>query len=151
MGLVKSIIQDVRVLRKDFDVDGKQLVPIVITRVSKIDIEAHESTIRRLAKVSDIFYQDGALFGANVRSTFNFDVAIVYEKVIDPAAETLRLNKDLAQQEKEFANNQRQLSNEAFLAKAPPHVVEGLRTRAAELTVLLEKNRAALAALPAKV
>jgi valyl-tRNA synthetase len=43
--------------------------------------------------------------------------------------------------EKEFANNQRQLGNEQFLAKAPAKVVDGLRTRAAELTILLEKTR----------
>jgi valyl-tRNA synthetase len=78
------------------------------------------------------------------------EVKIIYEKQIDPIAERARLTKDLAQQEKEFANNQRQLGNDGFLAKAPAHVVEGLRTRAAELTVLLDKNRAALAALDAK-
>jgi valyl-tRNA synthetase len=75
----------------------------------------------------------------------------LYERTIDPVAERARLTKDLAQQEKEFANNQRQLSNDSFLAKAPAHVVDGLRTRATELTILLEKNRAALAALDAKV
>jgi len=36
------------------------------------------------------------------------------------------------------------LGNDAFLAKAPPAVVEGLRKRAAELVVLIEKTRKAL-------
>ena len=36
---------------------------------------------------------------------------------------------------------QRQLSNEQFLAKAPEKVVEGLRRRAQELTLLREKMK----------
>ena len=52
--------------------------------------------------------------------------------------------------EKEFANNQRQMSNEQFLAKAPAQVVEGLRNRASELTVLIEKTKSKLKELSCK-
>jgi len=41
--------------------------------------------------------------------------------------------------EKEFANNQRQLSNEQFLAKAPANVVEGLRRREQQLVSVRDK------------
>jgi valyl-tRNA synthetase len=51
------------------------------------------------------------------------------------------LTKELDKIEKEFANNQRQLGNEQFLAKAPEKVVEGLRRRAQELLSLREKIR----------
>jgi valyl-tRNA synthetase len=54
------------------------------------------------------------------------------------------LKKELEKLEKEFANNQRQLSNEQFLAKAPANVVEGLRRRAQELAGLLEKLKSQL-------
>jgi valyl-tRNA synthetase len=40
------------------------------------------------------------------------------------------------------------LGDEGFLSKAPPKVVEGLKKQAAETRLLLEKARAALAALP---
>jgi valyl-tRNA synthetase len=66
-------------------------------------------------------------------------VHVVFEKKIDVAAECERLAKELEKIEKEIANGQRQLSNEQFLAKAPAKVVEGLKTRAEELTVLREK------------
>jgi valyl-tRNA synthetase len=49
------------------------------------------------------------------------------------------LTKELEKIEREFANNQRQLSNEQFLAKAPANVVEGLRRRAGELVGLRDK------------
>jgi valyl-tRNA synthetase len=42
----------------------------------------------------------------------------------------------------------RQLGNEGFLAKAPAHVVEGLKKQEAETRVLMEKARAALETLP---
>jgi len=42
-----------------------------------------------------------------------------------------------------------QLSNQAFLAKAPAHVVEGLKKRKAEVEVLVEKANEALAHLGA--
>jgi valyl-tRNA synthetase len=66
-------------------------------------------------------------------------VHVIYERKIDVAAECERLKKELEKAEKEKANNQRQLSNENFLAKAPAHVVDGLRRRAGELDILLSK------------
>jgi len=36
------------------------------------------------------------------------------------------------------------LNNQAFLAKAPAHVVEGLKRRMAEVEVLIEKIKTAL-------
>jgi len=76
---------------------------------------------------------------AGARSTARFDVHVVYERKIDAAAERERLTKELEKIEKEYANNQRQLGNEQFLAKAPQKVVEGLRSRAQELRGLQEK------------
>ena len=77
------------------------------------------------------------------------DIYIDYEKPIDIPAERERLTKDLAKYEKEMAGKQSQLQNDGFLAKAPANIVEGLRTRANELTVLIEKTRAALDSLNA--
>jgi valyl-tRNA synthetase len=81
------------------------------------------------------------------RHTARFEVNVIYEKKIDVAAECERLKKELDKIEKEMANGQRQLSNEGFLAKAPAHVVEGIRKRAAELVVLQEKTKAQMSEL----
>jgi valyl-tRNA synthetase len=40
------------------------------------------------------------------------------------------------------------LGNEAFLAKAPAHIVDGLKKQESETRLLLEKARAALEGLP---
>jgi valyl-tRNA synthetase len=82
--------------------------------------------------------------GAAIRSTSQFDVQVIYEKTIDVPAECERLSKELAKLEKALVSAERQLSNRAFLDKAPPHVVEGLRKAEAENRILIEKTRKAL-------
>jgi valyl-tRNA synthetase len=82
------------------------------------------------------------------RATPTFDVGVVYEKPVDIKTERDRLSKELAKLQKEKENSDRQLANEAFLAKAPAQVVEGIRRRNAELTALIERTRTALGALP---
>ena len=103
--------------------------------------------IQRLARVSAIEFVAAMPETAQVRATPLFDVAVVYERTIDAAVECERLKKELLRLEKETANADRQLSNEGFLAKAPASVVEGLRRRSAELSVLIPKTRAALDSL----
>jgi valyl-tRNA synthetase len=124
-----------------------------------IEVFAHESTIRamieqnrgsveRLANVEKITFVDSSLAKhPGVRSTARFDVHVIYERKIDITAERERLTKELEKIEKEYANNQRQMGNEQFLAKAPEKVVEGLRRRAQELTGLRDKIKRQLAEL----
>jgi len=90
-----------------------------------------------------------SLTGGSARSTANFDVAVIYERQIDVAAERERLTKDLLKYEKGLTAAERQLGNEAFMAKAPAHIVDGLRKQAAETKILHDKAKAALDALPA--
>jgi valyl-tRNA synthetase len=96
--------------------------------------------VERLANVERIAFVDSSLAKqAGARSTARFDVHVVYERKVDVAAECERLKKELDKAEKEYANNQRQLGNEQFLAKAPETVVAGLRRRAEELVGLIAK------------
>jgi len=86
-----------------------------------------------------------------VLSSSRFDVEVIYQRVLtvaDVAAERERLTKDLAKYEKGLAAAERQLSNDSFMAKAPAHIVEGLRKQAAETRTLYDKTKAALDALP---
>ena len=55
-----------------------------------------------------------------------------------------RLSKEIAELEKVIANSQRQLSNEAFIAKAPEKIVAGMRQKQAEYESQLAKLRATL-------
>ncbi len=59
---------------------------------------------------------------------------------VDPS----RLRKENEQLEKVIANSLRQLGNESFVAKAPAHVIDGMRAKLAEYQAQLAKNQTAL-------
>ena len=143
--LLQELIVAVRGLRKDMGVEEKLSVPIRIHALqSGLPFAANLEIIQRLARVTDVESVAALPEGATVRSTPQFDVQVIYEKKVDTIAERERLNKEMVRYLKEQTNAERQLGNEAFLAKAPAPVVEGIRRRAAELVVLIEKTRKAL-------
>jgi valyl-tRNA synthetase len=145
MALLQELIAEVRDLRRTLGVEDKAAVPIRL-RISpegQREIERSAGIVYRLARVSSIEFVQ-ALPEGSVRSTASFDVAAIYERKFDPAAERERLAKDLARMEKEEANAERQLGNADFLSKAPAKVVDGLRRRSAELSTLIPKTRGAL-------
>jgi valyl-tRNA synthetase len=143
--LLQELIVSVRALRKDLGVEEKALVPIRIRALSDgLAFEENFEIIQRLARVSGVESVSAMPEGAVIRSTPQFDVQVVYEKQIDVVAERERLTKELDKQEKGLASAERQLSNPAFLEKAPHHVVEGLRKMKADTRLLIEKTRKAL-------
>jgi valyl-tRNA synthetase len=111
--------------------------------------EAHAS-VERMARVSEIISVTEALSGAGVRSAAGFDVQVVYERQIDVAAETERLQKDLTKLEKEYAGAEAKLGNANFIGKASPSVIDGVRRRALELVELIRKLRDGLDGLASK-
>jgi valyl-tRNA synthetase len=152
MNAVQGIVTAFRALRKDSGVPEKEFVPGQLKPdpergMNAASVASHHGNIfRHLAKVSEV--RLGPITFEKVRSEANFDIAINFVATIDVQAERDRLTKDIARYEKGIASAERQLGNESFLAKAPAQVVEGLKKQESETRMLLEKARAALAALP---
>jgi valyl-tRNA synthetase len=148
MAILQDLIVSIRNSRAELKVEPKVKVPIEIfaeDNAIKILIQQNLSAVERMGSVENVTFVEGSLAKlAGARSTSRFDVHVIYEKKIDVVAERERLAKELAQIEKEMANGQRQLGNEQFLAKAPEKVVEGIRKRAQELTILREKAESKL-------
>jgi valyl-tRNA synthetase len=151
MELVQSLIVEVRALRKEAGVEEKAVVPIELRIDGNLKhvLTENAAMVERLARVREVRCVDQISAGLPKRSTPEFDVAVVYERTVDVAAEKERLTKDIAKYEKGLAAAERQLGNDGFLAKAPAHIVEGLKKQEAETRLLLEKARAALDVLPA--
>jgi valyl-tRNA synthetase len=143
MAILQDLIVNVRNVRAELKVEPKVKVPIeafVQEPALRAMIEQNRGAVERLAGVEKLMFVEGSLAKqAGARSTARFDVHVIYERKIDVAAERDRLTKELEKLEKEFGNNQRQLSNDQFLAKAPQKVVEGLRRREQELIGVREK------------
>lgn len=147
MAILQDLIVSVRNLRAELKVEAKLKTPVeVYTADSEIRalIEQNREAVLndRQASVEKFGFASESLARLpNTRHTARFDVRLVYEKQIDVAAEREKLTKELEKLEKEKANGERQLANEQFVAKAPAHVVEKLRSRKTELQVLIEKLR----------
>jgi valyl-tRNA synthetase len=149
MKTIQDLIVTVRTLRKELGVPEKEPTPILLHASNRILAlaDANQDMLSRMARVTSVEFASEPLSGSNARSTADFDVAIAYERQIDVPAERERLTKDLAKFEKGLTAAERQLNNEAFMAKAPAHIVEGLRKQSTETRILYDKTKAALDAL----
>jgi valyl-tRNA synthetase len=151
MAILQDLIVSVRNLRAELKIEPKVRVPIEIYahgNGTQALIEQNRGAVQRLATVEKVTFAEGSLAKqAGSRSTARFDVHVVYERKIDRTAECARLRKELDGYEKEIEGKDRQLSNEQFLSKAPAKVVEGLRSRRAELDILREKAKSKMAEL----
>ena len=150
MVALQSLIVEVRALRKEIAVEEKAVTPIEVRTGAIMQgvIEQNIAMVERLARVNEVRFVQQIIAGVSKHSTPSFDVAVIYERTIDVAAECERLTKDIAKYEKGLAAAERQLGNAGFLAKAPANVVEGLKKQESETRFLLEKAKAALEALP---
>ena len=150
MAILQDLIVSVRNIRAELKVELKAKLPIEIFAEPAIRslIERNRSALERLANVESVTFVDASLAkAAGARSTARFEVRVIYERKIDVAAERERLTKELTKLSAELARGGAQLNNEAFLAKAPAKVVEGLKKRRAEVEMLIEKINGALAEL----
>ncbi|HWX90983.1 MAG TPA: valine--tRNA ligase [Terriglobales bacterium] len=147
MAVLQDLIVSVRNLRAELKVEPKVKTPIQVyaheTEIRAM-IELNRSAIEndRQGGVESITFVESSLAKLpGARHTARFDVHLVYQQKIDVATECARLKKELEKFEKNIASAGRQLSNDAFLAKAPPNVVEGLRKQKQENEALRDKNR----------
>ncbi len=149
MKTMQDLIITVRALRKELGVPEKESTPILLHANNRILAlaDANQDMLSRMARVASVEFGSEPLSGSNARSTADFDVAVVYERQIDIPAERERLTKDLAKYEKGLTAAERQLGNEAFMAKAPAHIVDGLRKQHTETKTLYDKTKSALEAL----
>jgi valyl-tRNA synthetase len=150
METTQELIVAVRGLRKEMGVPEKEATAIRVYSSTGVGTlaQANADMLAKLARVSAVELASATLSGDGTRSSAAFDVEVVYERTIDIPAERERLSKDLAKYEKGLAAADRQLGNEAFMAKAPANIVEGLRKQHAETKMLYDKTKAALNALP---
>ncbi|MFI1884927.1 valine--tRNA ligase [Streptomyces jumonjinensis] len=142
--LVQRVVTEVRRFRSDQGLQPGQKVP------ARLDLDGtalapHEAAIRQLLRLQP----EGEGFAATASlPVAGATVSLDLSGTIDVAAERKRLAKDLAAAEKEKAQAQGKLGNEAFLAKAPDNVVEKIRTRLAKADEDIARIQTQLDKLP---
>ena len=151
ISLLQELVTAVRAVRARYNVAPKARLSVT---VKAPDAEAMVLTsmaddIRSLAGI------DALLIGADVTRPPHAAVSVaagseVYvslEGIVDFAAERARVAAELTKAEEELGRVTRKLSNEGFLAKAAPEIIEKDRAKAAELSATVGKLTAQLAEL----
>jgi valyl-tRNA synthetase len=99
--------------------------------------------LKSLAKLSEVkVFEDEVTWQAAAQASpvsVVGDLRMCLHMAIDVAAEKLRIGKEVTRLEGEIDRVNGKLSNEAFVAKAPPAVIELERKRVADATATLLK------------
>ena len=130
--LLQDVVTHIRGLRADHKIDKK----VKLNGALAVEGSAPIAMIEQLANVE---------LAVASASGPGFDLKLELPEAAGPSEEQKeRLRKENEQLEKVIANSSRQLANEAFVAKAPAHVIAGMRAKLAEYEAQLAKNKAAL-------
>ncbi|KAF1055145.1 MAG: Valine--tRNA ligase [Burkholderia gladioli] len=149
---LKAVVDACRNLRGEMNLSPATRVPLLVT--GDLDrLAGFAPYLKALARLSDVtIVADEATLDAEGQGAPIAIVGtskLVLKVGIDVKAERERLSKEVARLENEIRKCEAKLGNEAFVAKAPPAVVEQEQKRIAEFRGTLEKLAAQLARLPA--
>ena len=152
MAHLKAVVDACRNLRGEMNVSPSTRLPAYVVGDAAFLREA-APVLQALAKLSEVkVFDDEASWAAAAQAA---PVAVVGDArlclymEIDVAAEKARLAKEAARLQGELAKANGKLANEAFVAKAPPAVIEQERKRIADFTATLQKVQAQLQRLGA--
>ncbi|KAF1022911.1 MAG: Valine--tRNA ligase [Paracidovorax wautersii] len=144
---LKALVDACRTLRGELGVSPAQRLPLLVTGDAAF-IQGIAPVLQSLAKLSEVkvFEHEAdwaaAAQAAPVAVVGNVHLCLFVE--IDVAAEKARLAKEVARLTGELAKVNGKLGNEAFVAKAPPAVIEQERARLADFTATLDKVQSQL-------
>ena len=147
---VMEAIKAVRARRSEMNVPPSRKAHLMIVTDEREAFEAGRSYITKLAYASDISVLDTVPADADKMVTAVTDNARMFmpmADLVDLEKERARLQKELANAEKQLQGQIAKLSNQNFVTRAPEAVVNTEREKQAKLEALIENLKANLAHL----
>ncbi|WP_373764426.1 valine--tRNA ligase [Delftia acidovorans] len=154
VGRIKQMIDACRTLRGEMGVSPAQRLPLLAVASSADESQfllTNAAVLQNLAKLSEVkVFDDEAAWAEAAQAA---PVCVVGEArlalfvEIDVAAEKARLSKEAARLEGEITKANAKLGNEAFVAKAPPAVIDQEKKRVADFGATLIRIQEQLARL----
>ncbi len=152
IGWAMKLVSEVRSVRSEMNVPAGAKIPLEMVAPSALErerLERHESTISRLARLSNVTFVDEAGSGAAAIVFDDTTAALPLTGIIDLEAERQRLAKEIDKARSEIAKIDGKLANPKFVEKAPEAVVEENRERRQDFEGQVSKFEAALKRLEA--
>lgn len=148
MESVMDAIKAIRNRRQEMNVPPSRKAKVYIATKLE-DVFANGSKfICKLASASEVEIGESfEIEGAVTVVTTDAKIYIPMDELVDKAAETARLKKELAATEKLLAQSEGKLNNQGFISKAPEKVVETVKQQAAREREKIAQLKAALEAL----
>jgi valyl-tRNA synthetase len=143
---LKQLVDACRNLRGEMNVSPATRLPLFVLTHSSAETEFWKATapvLQALAKLNEVrLFEDEAAWSQAAQAApvaMVGDARICLHMEIDLAAEKIRLGKEVLRLEGEIAKAQGKLSNESFVAKAPPAVIDQERKRMADFAETVTK------------
>ncbi|MET0605423.1 MAG: valine--tRNA ligase [Beijerinckiaceae bacterium] len=150
IGLVVDLVSEIRSVKVEVNVPAAatpQLVIVGADQGTRSALSDWKPMITRLARVSDILFETAAPAQSAQIIVRGVSAALPLAGVVDLAAETTRLGKEIGKLEQDVARIDAKLGNNDFISRAPEEVVEEQRERKNEALTRIAKVREALARL----
>ncbi|CAG9169311.1 valine--tRNA ligase [Cupriavidus pampae] len=149
---LKAVVDACRNLRGEMNISPAQRIPLFAHGDSAF-LKSVSAQVQALAKLSEVrvFEDEAALMseGAGAPVAIVAGNHLLLKVEIDVAAERARLTKEVERLSAEIVKCRGKLSNEAFVAKAPPAVVAQETQRLSDFEQTLGKLKDQLQRLPA--
>jgi valyl-tRNA synthetase len=143
---LKGLVDSCRTLRSEMNVPPSTKLPMFALPANAVEaafMRDAAPVLKSLAKLSEVkVFDDEATWQAAAQASpvsVVGDLRMCLHMEIDVAAEKLRIGKEVTRLEGEIARVNGKLSNEAFVAKAPPVVIEQERKRVSDNAATLLK------------
>ena len=131
---VMALIRAIRTRRNEMNVPPSKKAHIYIDTVHPAPYEEASEFIARLAYGSKVEIGTGFdVQGAVTAVTDDAKALLPMDDLVDKAAETARLNKELANAQKQLDTVKAKLANEKFTSKAPQNVIDGVKANGEKL------------------
>jgi valyl-tRNA synthetase len=149
--LLQDVVVSVRAVRARYQIPPKQTLDVVVKapQAEALLLQGEAGLVQALAGIGDLRVAADATKPEHAAASVAgpCEVYVVLEGLVDFDAERIRLAKEREKVAVELERLDRKLSNEGFLAKAAPEVIEKDRGKAADLADTLATLDAQLAEL----
>ena len=145
-----GMITEIRSLRNDLGVPAGAKVPLTLVNPSPADtqrLERNDDVLRRMARLDETATAPSQPAGSVSTLVGSSVAALHIADLIDRAEAQKRLDKEVAQLEKDIVSTEKKLANADFVARAPEEIVEENRDRVKDWSARRDKLKAARTSL----